>query len=69
MAKGKAELVLAAMASVNSYFQLSTPTPNADWTGGVYMAGNLAHLRASQNTSLLTFGLRWGDAHGWQPAG
>lgn len=26
--------VLSTMQSVNSYFQLATPTPNNDWTGG-----------------------------------
>jgi hypothetical protein len=73
-----AEVVLAALALVNSYFQ--TPDPlakpggpgkmaNNDWTGGVYMAGNMAHFRASRNASLLEYGVAWGDSHKWQPAG
>lgn len=69
-----AALVLATMARVNSYLQEggvheAVPIANADWTGGVYMAGNMAHFRASQNQSLLQYARKWGDAHGWQAAG
>jgi hypothetical protein len=75
------ESVLNAMASVDSYFQLSATVgtvtgipsvkgyPNNDWTGGVYAAGLMAHYRASKNESLLEYAVRWGDSHGWKLAG
>lgn len=51
-----AEAVLNAMAKVDSYFQASSDDkingyPNNDWTGGVYMAGLMAHYRASKSAS------------------
>ena len=61
--------VLHAMSLVNNYFQMGTRVPNNDWTGGVYMIGNLAHYRASHTPSLLEYATRWGDAHAWQLAG
>ena len=65
----QASAVLGVMADVNGYFQTGTPIANADWTGGVYMAGNLAHYRASKNASLLAYGVNWGESHKWQMAG
>ena len=73
-----AEAVLNAMAKVDSYFQASSDDkingyPNNDWTGGVYMAGLMAHYHASKSASrrqqLLEYGVHWGDSHGWQLAG
>jgi len=61
--------VLGVLASVNSYFQLTTPVANNDWTGGVYMIGNMAAYRASGNTSLLGYAQNWGDAHKWSLTG
>jgi rhamnogalacturonyl hydrolase YesR len=66
--------VLAIMARVNSYFQQgnlpeAALVANNDWTGGVYLTGNMAHFRASHNASLLEYARRWGDAHDWKPAG
>jgi len=49
-----ASSILKVLALVNAYFQATpgagcgAPIANNDWTGGVYMAGNLAHYRASQ---------------------
>ena len=65
---------LAVMALTNGYFQAGNlpegvPIANNDWTGGVYMAGNMAHYRASANESLLEYAVDWGDHHNWQPAG
>jgi len=67
--------VLATMASVNSFFQLGTPVANNGWTGGTYMAGNMAHYRASagaqqhtqqgRNESLLDYAVNWGEQHQW----
>ena len=74
-----AEAVLSSMALVNAYFQRVLPgvsskqhaagVPNNDWTGGVYMQGNLAHFRASKNSSLLAYAVEWGTQHKWQMAG
>ena len=64
-----AAAVLDTMADVNRYFQAGTPVANADWTGGVYMAGNLAHFRVSENASLLAYAVNWGQSHKWQMAG
>ena len=60
---------LAALAKVNGYFQSQFPIANNDWTGGVYMAGNMAHYAASKNASVLQYALDWGDSHGWKTAG
>ena len=57
------------MALVNSYFQRGTPVANNDWTGGVYMAGNMAHYRALREASVLQYAEHWGDAHKWNPTG
>ena len=61
--------VVSTMTHVNSFFQLHNPTPNNDWTGGVYMLGNLAHMRVSGNSSLLDFAVSWGDSHRWSMTG
>jgi rhamnogalacturonyl hydrolase YesR len=66
---GSPAVVLDTMALVNSYFQDGTPVPNNDWTGGVYMTGNMAHYRTSHNASLLQYAMHWGNSHKWQPAG
>jgi rhamnogalacturonyl hydrolase YesR len=63
------EAILRSLDLVNSYFQRGTPVANNDWTGGVYMIGNMAHYRASNNALLLQYGVNWGEAHRWQPAG
>jgi unsaturated rhamnogalacturonyl hydrolase len=59
----------SAMALVNGYFQANTPVANNDWTGGTYMAGNLAHYRVSSNQSLLEYAINWGTQHKWALAG
>ena len=63
--------VLARLALVNGYYQAHAPAnaTNNDWTGGVYMVGNLAHYTASGNASLLSYATTWGEAHAWKLTG